>query len=336
MVWMAFRSDSFQRVLGDILLLLRPSRCLGAIIGASLWIRALGISGEGSVLQISLHSWAERCFALTFCRAWMPTIHGLEQFFLLAMQSIGHAKGWGWGRSSSFFCSGALLVTLAVVACASLMDAGEHLIESGNLLLGRPNLFRVDMPAFSRQVEAALIPAERLAYGCLAQGWVDSRKLQELLHLLPAKGQTRNTTRQAEALDINEYAPRSFAVGAYAHGPHYGLMRNTKAFPYTTLLLTSLIQRASDCPFFSSVTTLYNCLAGLRKDGNNMPGVMNTLIPITTFSGGEVFVQDGCGQDQLLPYEIRGTKIPVVAPFVLVDGSLPHATCGWRGVAIGC
>ena len=62
-----------------------------------------------------------------------------------------------------------------------------------------------------------------------------------------------------------------------------------------------------------------------------MPGVWNTLIPITIFCGGEVFVQDGRGQDRLLPYEVTGTKIPVVAPFVSVDGSLPHATCGWRG-----
>ena len=29
-----------------------------------------------------------------------------------------------------------------------------------------------------------------------------------------------------------------------------------------------------------------------------MPGVWNTLIPSTVFSGGEVFVQDGEGEDQ--------------------------------------
>ena len=82
-----------------------------------------------------------------------------------------------------------------------------------------------------------MLPAERLSYECLQLGWTDSRKIQELLHLLPAKGQTRNTSRQAQMLHIHKYSPKTFAVGAYSHGPHYGIMRNTKAFPYTTLLI---------------------------------------------------------------------------------------------------
>ena len=86
---------------------------------------------------------------------------------------------------------------------------------------------------------------------------------------------------------------RTFSVGAFAIGGGIvGVQHNTYSFPWTTRLLTALVNGIDPRHQYSSCTLLLNVLHYKHQDHSNEPGTMNLLIPCSRWQGGQVWMAD--------------------------------------------
>ena len=203
-----------------------------------------------------------------------------------------------------------------------------QLTEAGNPLFGRASLFRVSLPEFGSRVTPPEHEPEKTAFQCLRQGWTDSHILQRILHQLPGRAKTRN---EAQHQGLDEYVAKTWTTGAFSHGPKGGLMSNCRVYPWVTILLVSLVNEVADKPDFTSITLNSNTMSCLHTDSHNLKGTPNIAVPLTLWSGGELFLRDASGTDRLQPSGVKGRKLQILPPFLSFDGSIPHATCPWKG-----
>ena len=87
----------------------------------------------------------------------------------------------------------------------------------------------------------------------------------------------------------------------------------------------------ADPPHFTSVTISSSTMTCLHTDMRNMKGTPNIAVPLTLWSGGELFLRDASGSDRLQPAGIKGRKLSILPQYLAFDGSIPHATCPWKG-----
>ena len=196
----------------------------------------------------------------------------------------------------------------------------------------RPSLFRLEMPPWLVNLEPPVHGAELMAHTALRRGWVDSDTLNRMLQLLPGRAQPRNA--QAATDTGMATAPKQFIAGAFVYGGQAGVMRNTLLYPWTCIALVSLANLLVAGRHYSSFSLSRNVLSRPHTDLNNDRSTLNIIVPLTRWSGGELWIEAPDGNSQLLPSGLRGKKLPITSPFLLFDGADLHATCPWEGMRL--
>ena len=130
-------------------------------------------------------------------------------------------------------------------------------------------------------------------------------------------------------------SPRVFNAGAFTHGPHAGLHLCTLAHELPVLALVSLVRGARPDLYFSTVSLLRNARAVMHRDCHNHARTVNFAIPLTQFSGGEIFVEDAAGDSQMGQFRVTGKAMPLLKDFepspVEFNPRLWHCTLLWGG-----
>ena len=94
---------------------------------------------------------------------------------------------------------------------------------------------------------------------------------------------------------------------------------------------------APRCPSVTCWWSRCSCRPGPQssrcKKVNTAASSFNTAVPCSTFSCGEIWIQDGHGEE---PFDNRagaplGTRLPIVKPCVHFNAHMPHCTCAWQG-----
>ena len=133
-------------------------------------------------------------------------------------------------------------------------------------------------------------------------------------------------------------APRvgsvSFSTGAFVHAHVPGIRHNTRIFPNFTKLLCRYVKQACSAFSFTALVILHNLLSDFHRDLNNLPGSLNCVLPLSDFSGGQLWIQAEGGpiQQQVNGRSVSGSLHEVHASPVLFDArSAWHKTLPWEG-----
>ena len=259
----------------------------------------------------------------------------LGPYFRLLEVSSGSCKrkSLTWGRCFGASKTGTMDLTLDDTSGAPRQFQHlQRVVEIYDDVWTRPSLFRVAMPTWLEGLEPPVHGAELLAYTALRRGWVDSDILNQMLQLLPGRSQPRNA--QAAADNNSATSPKQFLAGAFVYGGQAGVTKNTRMYPWTCIALVSLANFLVDGRHYSSLSFSRNVLSRPHRDSNNDRTTLKVLVPLTKWSGGELWIESPDGNSQLLPSGLRGRKHPVTAPFLLFDGASLHATCPWEGMRL--
>ena len=130
-------------------------------------------------------------------------------------------------------------------------------------------------------------------------------------------------------------APRAFTAGAFIHGPHAGLHTVTMEYELAVLVLVSVVRGMRPEMAFSTISLLRNIQATMHRDCHNHAQTYNFVLPMTHFSGGEVFVEDPYGKSSMGPWSIAGTVLPLLVDSepspVEFSPRLWHCNLPWGG-----
>ena len=220
----------------------------------------------------------------------------------------------------------------------SIIQSGIHMVRASAL-----NSYEEDLKLeyFAQQVylirgvqiAGLSIPeanmAEALAFGMIGRGQATWTQLARLLSLLPCN-KTLRWTQDSSCADL---PPKRFTTGAYAHGPLMGTTIHSRQFPWVTRALAGVIRTWDSELSFTSVTLSLNVKASPHKDKFNAVRSKNLLLPASTFSGGEVFVEHEEGRHQLQPNGAPG-HILSANEALSFSPRRTHATLPWSGTRL--
>ena len=175
-------------------------------------------------------------------------------------------------------------------------------------------------------------PAECIAKDFLRNGGCDADQLSTLLGHLP-----RDRVRTHQRLDICADAADafSFTTGAFQAGGLVGVRNNAYSFPWVTAFLCQVTRfalgRRGDDFAFTSLSLLRNVVSGLHRDGNNHSVCLNRLVPLSFWTGGELWCHDTAGDITYPGTSLVGKLLPLSPPFVEFDACELHGTMPWLG-----
>ena len=125
----------------------------------------------------------------------------------------------------------------------------------------------------------------------------------------------------------------SFLLGGYRHGGDYGVMSNTRCFPYTIKVLIAYLLSVQPSHLFCSIAVHSNLRTAMRRDFNNAD-YPNLICPISEFTGGAIWCESPHGsvtrvhQDRCLQGELHEVS---QGPVLLPVKSSFHCTEPWSG-----
>ena len=127
----------------------------------------------------------------------------------------------------------------------------------------------------------------------------DIDKVVELFRYLETLGDSDMRIRDKSAFS-------SWYTGAFVHGGVAGIRNNLKEFPQTTKYLTNVAKKYCGDVKFSAVALAKNAQLGLHRDSHNYKLSKNYVIPLQSFEGGALWVQnmdyeDLEGEEKTLP-----------------------------------
>ena len=97
-------------------------------------------------------------------------------------------------------------------------------------------------------------------------------------------------------------------------------------------LLNAVIYTLSGAHNHSTVFLARNRAMGLHSDPHNHKDVPNVLIPLSVFTGGQLFVEAEEGDVCLDTLSsIRGCVHPITLPFLAFDAQKRHSILPWSG-----
>ena len=201
---------------------------------------------------------------------------------------------------------------IANVICRPISD-GEAGIE-----FDVPALCFSDIPSAEPEI---------CAFSWLQDGRVTFPQLRVLFHMLPAAVVKRH---QAPHLTCTQDA-RAIHFGAWVHGGNIGVMNTCRAFPYVVRLLCLVLRTLRPHGKFSTVFLALNVPSGVHTDPHNHEEVENTLVPLSAFKGGDLFVADDHGSIQLEPGGVKGILKPITFPYTSFWARRKHAVMPWSG-----
>ena len=130
-------------------------------------------------------------------------------------------------------------------------------------------------------------------------------------------------------------SPRAFTAGAYIHGPHAGMHLATSDFEILALVLISVVRGMRPEMYFSSVSLLRNIQSTLHRDCHNHARSTSMVLPVTMFSGGELFIEDKQGSSFMGSSRVAGSVHPLISDQepcpVEFNPRLWHCNLPWGG-----
>ena len=197
----------------------------------------------------------------------------------------------------------------------------EHQVNPGF----RVGFFSLPTLSLSKATETEHA-AETMARSCFEQGSVTWMQVEAIMNALPDEAKRR--WKQEDHLGIA--VPKSFMTGAWARGPHFGLAKNVKQFPHVSRLLAHILLSVDASFCFSSCTLARNICSKPHRDSFNAVNSQNLVVPCSTFTGGELWIQGEEGRTFLSTDGEPGTMWDACTP-VRFDPRRKHTTAPWGG-----
>eukprot|EP00439_Symbiodinium_sp_Y106_P072657 s487_g13.t1 len=184
------------------------------------------------------------------------------------------------------------------------------------------------------KVEGLPVPdvnrAEALAFGLIACGQAKWDQLERLLGLLPGD---RSLRWQQEDAAARTLPPKRFTAGAWVRGPMTGANIHSRMLPWTTRVLAGIIGTWDvDLPF-TTVTLSLNVQASPHRDSYSDSRSKNLMLPCSTFTGGEMFIEHETGIHKLKQDGPVG-QILSAQEALLFSPRRTHATLPWCGTRL--
>ncbi|CAE7605292.1 SLC24A2 [Symbiodinium sp. CCMP2592] len=161
---------------------------------------------------------------------------------------------------------------------------------------------------------------EAFAAAILAKGLPSKDDVLALARMLPMSPSPRDE------------AAKSFSTGACVHGGAVNIRKTCGLHPFATLALTAFVRaKAPECTF-STVTVLFEDSAPPHRDLQNY-SCENHVFPLSTFSGGELWVEGHGDERQVLDgKEVIGGPLEWVGDCVKFRADkLTHFVLPWKG-----
>ena len=178
-------------------------------------------------------------------------------------------------------------------------------------------------PEDSMTPEPSLHPAEVFAKECLKRPSITSDDILKFTNLLVSEKPARGNEARDEF---------SFTVGAFVHGGAYGLRKQSVTFPLTTEVFTRFLRMQCPDAVFTSLALLKNIQTRMHIDPNNSLPYLNTVVKVSNFRNGELWVCSGQGTEPCPDKEfqhLKGAKVPFENNVVRFDSHLKHCTYPW-------
>ncbi|CAE7424754.1 unnamed protein product, partial [Symbiodinium necroappetens] len=138
--------------------------------------------------------------------------------------------------------------------------------------------------------------------------------------------------RQSEGRD------EAFSAGSFVHGGVVGLRNNTSVFAGAVELICKFLRGLMKGAPFTSVTILDQCMSSLHVDSSNEPESWNLIVPLSDFSGGNLWYEceqgrEPCPSDPTLLGKILRLEL---GPQWLSDMLVVELCCGIGGISKAC
>ncbi|CAE7725889.1 unnamed protein product [Symbiodinium sp. CCMP2592] len=132
---------------------------------------------------------------------------------------------------------------------------------------------------------------------------------------------------------INEGGdPMLFQTGAFVFGGNAGLFKNTLEFPWSSLLLATIISSLVPGHLFSSAAISCDVQTPVHRDQHNHRKLHSIIIPASRWeTGGELWTADPDGSIEL---DGRQGAAYSLHPYRLFDSTKDHGTLPWTGTRI--
>ena len=118
-----------------------------------------------------------------------------------------------------------------------------------------------------------------------------------------------------------DHVAKSFYAGMYTHGGISDLRSSCRMHPDAIKLFTSLIRAVHPKQLFTSLAALDGSQNSVHRDSRNAC-VQNLVIPLTRFSGGELFLEKSNGKlHTLSDCSMRGESISLAQGPVAFDAA---------------
>ncbi|CAE7193933.1 unnamed protein product [Symbiodinium sp. CCMP2592] len=173
--------------------------------------------------------------------------------------------------------------------------------------------------------EAHAHNAEALACEILSKG--EAPRAEDIIRLYEA------LPKEVSARDPEGRIPSSFSTGAYNKGGLTGLRKACHDFPLATKCLVRFVRSMRPFHPFSTISIYDNVCTALHKDSRNAC-CENLIIPLTQFSGGELWMQQDQGATPQIfgGSEVFGTAVPIPPEGLCFDArGILHCTMPWKG-----
>ena len=168
---------------------------------------------------------------------------------------------------------------------------------------------------------------DALACSWLMSGRVTFKQLRRLFDFLPTiitrRHQAPHITTTTEA--------RAIHFGAWVHGGNIGLTTSCAPFPNVVKLLCRILHTLHPQGYYSTVFLAMNVPSGVHSDPHNHSEVENILVPLSKFTGGELFVADKHGSFKLDSEGLTGSITPITLPYTSFWARRKHAVLPWQG-----
>ncbi|CAE7560207.1 unnamed protein product [Symbiodinium sp. CCMP2592] len=212
-------------------------------------------------------------------------------------------------------------------------------IRDDNVADGPPLLrlsFYVGTPSLQLIEPDPSHTTECMARHFLRVGSFFEDQLSSLWDLLPHDSPRGHQT----FFDGGSTAAFSFTTGAFQAGGLVGVRSNALQMPWVTALLCRIVHsvllgEGAEDHHFTSLSLLRNVHSGIHRDGNNHPSCNSLLIPLSRFSGGELWCYNAASGDVCYPgTDLPGLAHAVTPPFLEFDSHELHGTLHWTGIRV--
>ena len=112
-----------------------------------------------------------------------------------------------------------------------------------------------------------------------------------------------------------------------------GVNTHSRRYPWVGRALSSIIRTWSPALSFSTCTLSLNTTARPRTDARNLRGSFNLSLPCSSFTGGEIFLEDAAGLSRLSDQGPSGHLISAQEAIQFEPHKL-HATLPWDGTRL--